>query len=91
MAITLVSLIVMPLLARAKRRVGHQLGSRAVEADATQTMLCVWLSAIVLAGLVLNAALGWWWADPLAGYAIVYVAAREGLEHWKADEVDDCC
>jgi divalent metal cation (Fe/Co/Zn/Cd) transporter len=90
-AITIVSLIVMPLLARAKRRVGKQLGSRAVEADATQTTLCVWLSAIVLTGLVLNAAFGWWWADPLAGFGIVYIAGREGIEHWRLETVEDCC
>ncbi len=90
-AVTIVSLIVMPLLARAKRRVGKQLDSRAVQADATETVLCVYLSAIVLLGLVLNAAFGWWWADPLAGFGIVYVAGREGFEHWRAEEVDDCC
>lgn len=89
--LTIVSLIVMPLLSRAKRRVGQQLDSRAIQADATETLLCVWLSAIVLVGLVLNAAFGWWWADPIAGFGIVYVAGREGLEHWKAEEVDDCC
>ncbi|MGH9269118.1 MAG: cation transporter, partial [Acidimicrobiales bacterium] len=89
--LAIVSLIVMPLLARAKRRVGEQLGSRAVTADATETVLCVWLSAILLAGLGLNALFGWWWADPLAGLGIVYVAGREGLGHWRADELDDCC
>lgn len=90
-AVTAVSLIVMPLLARAKHRVGDGLGSRAVHADATETELCVWLSAIVLIGLVLNAAFGWWWADPVAALGVVYVAAREGLEHWRAEQVDDCC
>jgi divalent metal cation (Fe/Co/Zn/Cd) transporter len=89
--LALVSLIVMPLLAQAKRRVGDQLDSRAVTADAAETTLCVWLSAILLAGLALNASLGLWWADPLAGLGIVYVAGREGLEHWRADQVDDCC
>jgi divalent metal cation (Fe/Co/Zn/Cd) transporter len=89
--LALVSLIVMPLLAGAKRRVGHRLGSRAVTADATETVLCVWLSAVLLAGLGLNALFGWWWADPLAGLGIVYVAAREGIEHLRADELDDCC
>lgn len=89
--LAIVSLIVMPLLARAKRRVGEQLGSRAVTADATETMLCVWLSAILLVGLGLNAIFGWWWADPLAGLGIVYVAGREGIEHWRTDELDDCC
>ena len=63
--LAIVSLVVMPLLARAKRRVGERLGSRAVTADATETVLCVWLSAILLVGLGANAAFGWWWADPL--------------------------
>lgn len=89
--LAIVSLVVMPLLARAKRRVGQQLESRAVTADATETVLCVWLSAILLVGLGANAAFGWWWADPLAALGVVYVAAREGIEHWNADEVDDCC
>lgn len=89
--LAIVSLIVMPLLARAKRRVGEQLDSRAVTADATETTLCVWLSAILLVGLGLNAVFGWWWADPLAGLGIVYVAGREGIEHWRAEELDDCC
>lgn len=86
-----VSLIVMPLLARAKRRVGERLGSRAVIADATETALCVWLSAILLIGLGANALFGWWWADPLAALGIVYIAAREGIEHLNADQLDDCC
>jgi divalent metal cation (Fe/Co/Zn/Cd) transporter len=89
--LAVVSLVVMPLLARAKHRVGERLGSRAVTADATETTLCVWLSAILLAGLALNATFGWWWADPLAGLGIVYVAGREGIEHWRTDELDDCC
>ncbi|MDP8969023.1 MAG: cation transporter [Actinomycetota bacterium] len=86
-----VSLVVMPLLARAKRRVGQQMGSRALEADATETTLCVWLSAILLAGLSLNAVFGWWWADPVAGLGVAYVALREGLENWDADTADRCC
>ena len=91
LVLALVSLVVMPLLAPAKRQVGRQLDSRALQADATETTLCVWLSGILLAGLSLNAAFGWWWADPLAGLGIVYVAGREGLEHWQAEELDDCC
>jgi len=87
-ALTVVSLIVMPVLARAKRTVGRQLASHALQADATETVLCVWLSAIVLVGLLLNAALGWWWADPVAALGIVYVAAREGREAWRGDA---CC
>ncbi|CAN5543037.1 cation transporter [soil metagenome] len=89
--LAVVSLVVMPALARAKRRVGERMGSRAVTADATETTLCVWLSAILLVGLGLNALFGWWWADPIAGLAIVYVAGREGIEHWRADELEDCC
>lgn len=89
--LAIVSLIVMPLLARAKRRVGERMGSRALQADATETSLCVWLSAILLAGLVANAAFAWWWADPVAGLAIVYIAGKEGVEHWTADDVGDCC
>jgi divalent metal cation (Fe/Co/Zn/Cd) transporter len=90
-ALAALSLVVMPLLARAKRRVGEEMGSRAVTADATETVLCVWLAAILLVGLGANAAFGWWWADPLAALGVVYVAAREGLEHWRAEELDDCC
>lgn len=90
-ALTAVSLVVMPLLARAKRRVGVEMGSRAVQADATETVLCVWLSAIVLAGLLLNTLFGWWWADPIAGFGIAYIAAREGVSHWRAPVLDDCC
>jgi len=86
-----VSLVVMPLLARAKRRVGGQLASRAVTADATETTLCVWLSAIVLAGLGLDALFGWWWADPVAGLGIVYAAGREAFEHRRAGTLDHCC
>lgn len=86
-----VSLLVMPLLARAKRRVGVALDSRAVQADATETVLCVWLSGILLIGLSLNALFGWWWADPVAALGIVYVAAREGIQHLRTDALDDCC
>ncbi len=87
-ALTVVSLIVMPLLARAKGNVGRQLGSRALQADATETVLCVWLSAIVLAGLLLNVTFGWSWADPVGALGIVYVAAREGRQAWNDDA---CC
>ncbi len=89
--LAVVSLIVMPLLARAKRRVGEQLGSRAVVADATETTLCVWLSGILLVGLGANLLFGWWWADPLAGLGIVYVAGREGIEHLRSEQLDECC
>ena len=90
-AVTSVSLIVMPILARAKHRVGVAIGSRSVQADATETMLCVWLSAIVLVGLVCNAVFDWWWADPLAALGIVYIAAREGIAYSRAEQLGDCC
>lgn len=89
--LTIVSLVVMPLLARAKRRTGEELGERSVVADSRQTMACVYLSAVVLAGLVLNAALGWWWADPLAALGVVVFLVREGREALEADHLDDCC
>ena len=89
--LTIVSLIVMPVLARAKRRVGRQLGARSVEADSQQTQACVYLSAVVLAGLALNAAFGWWWADPAAALGVVVFLVREGREALQAEHVDDCC
>jgi divalent metal cation (Fe/Co/Zn/Cd) transporter len=82
------SLLVMPLLARAKRRVASRLGSGALEAESRQTEICAWLSAILLAGLVLNAWLGWWWADPVAGLLMVPLVAREGWDAWRGDT---CC
>ena len=80
LVLAVASLIVMPLLARAKRRVAGQIQSVALTADATQTQLCTYLSAILLAGLGLNATLGWWWADPLAALIMVPVIAKEGYE-----------
>ncbi|MGH9013999.1 MAG: cation diffusion facilitator family transporter [Acidimicrobiia bacterium] len=80
------SLLVMPTLALAKRRVGRQLGSPTLIADSTETFLCSWLSAILLVGLVLNATVGWAWADPVAGLAIAWLALREGREAWRGDE-----
>lgn len=74
-----VSLVVMPLLARAKRRVAREISSDAMAADAKQTEFCMFLSAILLAGLSLNAALGWWWADPIAGLVMVPLIAQEGM------------
>lgn len=79
------SLILMPVLVWAKRRVGRELGSATVVADSTQTLLCTYLSAILLAGLLLNATLGWSWADPIAGLIIAGVAVREGIEAWRGD------
>lgn len=82
------SLLVMPFLSVAQRRTGKALGSNAVVADGAQTLLCTYLSAVLLAGLVLNATLGWGWADPLAGLVIAGVAIREGSEAWKGN---GCC
>ena len=79
------SLVIMPFLSWAQRRTGRSLGSNAVVADATQTLLCTYLSAVLLAGLVLNATLGWSWADPIAGLVIAAVAVREGLEAWRGE------
>jgi divalent metal cation (Fe/Co/Zn/Cd) transporter len=88
-ALASASLVVMPFLSWAQRRTGRELGSGAVVADSTQTLLCTYLSAVLLAGLVLNATLGWSWADPLAGLVIAAVALREGLGAWRGEE--DCC
>jgi divalent metal cation (Fe/Co/Zn/Cd) transporter len=81
----------MPTLAFAKRRVGTRLGARSVNADAAQTMACVYLSAVVLLGLALNALLGWWWADPVAALVVVALLVHEGREALEAEHVDDCC
>ncbi|MBG0832009.1 cation transporter [Planomonospora sp. ID67723] len=89
-ALAAVSVVVMPLLMRAKRRTGRELGSATVVADSTQTLLCAYLSAVLLAGLVLNAAFGWSWADPIAALVIAAVAIREGLQAWKGEQCDDC-
>jgi divalent metal cation (Fe/Co/Zn/Cd) transporter len=79
-AVAALSLIVMPVLAHLKRRVATQLDSGALEAETRQTAVCAVLSAILLAGLGLNASFGWWWADPLAGLAMVPLIAKEGIE-----------
>jgi len=84
-----VSLVVMPLLARAKRRVARGLGSTAMRADSRQTDFCTYLSAILLGGLLLNAILGWWWADPVAGLVMVPIIAREGIEGLRRSRL--CC
>lgn len=78
--IAALSLAAMPLLARAKRRVAAQINSRAMHADSRQTDLCTYLSAILLGGLGLNAALGWWWADPVAGLIMVPIIVSEGVQ-----------
>jgi len=84
-AIAALSLIVMPWLAFRKRRVAATLGSRALHSDSRQTSLCAYLSAILLVGLALNALLGWWWADPVAGLAMVPIIASEGVEALRGD------
>ena len=83
-----VSLLVMPALSWAQHRAGRQLSSASVVANGTQTLLCTYLSAVLLAGLGLNATLGWWWADPIAGFVIAAVALKEGREAWRGD---NCC
>jgi divalent metal cation (Fe/Co/Zn/Cd) transporter len=85
------SLLVMPWLARAKRRLGPTLGSTAVVADANQTNLCALVSGVVLVGLGANALMGWWWADPTAGLVIAGLAAVEAVRTWRADALGDTC
>ena len=87
-ALAATSLVVMPVLSRAQRRTGKALHSNAVVADSTQTLLCTYLSAVLLGGLVLNATLGWGWADPVAGLLIAAVAAKEGRDAWRGK---GCC
>lgn len=79
------SLLVMPLLSWAQRRTGRELASGSVVADSKQTLLCTYLSAVVLLGLLANSFLGWWWADPVAGLVIAGVAAKEGYDAWKGE------
>lgn len=94
-----VSLAIMPALSWAERRAGQELGSASAVADSKQTLICSWLSAVLLVGLVLNSWLGWSWADPVAGLVIAGFAVREGLEAWRGDacatpvlrDEDDCC
>src|SRR4029079_1678737 len=79
------SLVVMPVLSIAQRRAGRELGSRSAVADSKQTLLCTYLSAILLAGLVLNSLWGWSWADPVAALGIAAIAVREGVNAWRGD------
>ena len=80
----------MPLLARAKRNVGNKLNSSATVSEASQNMICAYLSIALLVGLLANALLSWWWADPIAALAIGAVAAKEGIESWRG-ETCECC
>jgi divalent metal cation (Fe/Co/Zn/Cd) transporter len=91
MVLTALALVVMPQLARAKRRLAPVLGSRAQAQEARQTQLCAVLSAVVLGGLALNALLGWWWADPAAALVVAGIAAVEGFRSWRATSLEDTC
>jgi divalent metal cation (Fe/Co/Zn/Cd) transporter len=90
LVILLLSVLVMPVLARSKRRVARALQSRALEADAAQTSLCAYLSVIALAGVGLNAAFGWWWADPAAALAMVPIIGKEGMEGLRGETECEC-
>jgi divalent metal cation (Fe/Co/Zn/Cd) transporter len=87
-ALAAASLVIMPMLSLAQRRAGRELGSASAVADSTQTLLCAYLSAVLLGGLVLNGVLGWSWADPVAALGIAALAVREGLNAWRGDA---CC
>ncbi|UVJ40382.1 cation diffusion facilitator family transporter [Arthrobacter sp. CJ23] len=86
--IAVLSLAIMPVLSWLQRRAGRELGSRTAVADSKQTLLCTYLSAVLLAGLLLNSALGWWWADAGAALVIAVIAVREGVNAWRGDV---CC
>ncbi|KQM82379.1 cation diffusion facilitator family transporter [Agromyces sp. Leaf222] len=85
LVITALSVLVMPFLSLAERRAGRELGSATAVADSKQTLICTYLSAAVLVGLVLNSMFGWWWADAIAGLVIAGFAVREGIEAWRGD------
>lgn len=84
-AITALSVVIMPFLSLAERRAGRELGSATAVADSKQTLICTYLSAAVLTGLVLNSLFGWWWVDAIAGLVIAAFAVREGAEAWRGD------
>jgi divalent metal cation (Fe/Co/Zn/Cd) transporter len=86
--IAALSLAIMPVLSWLQRRAGRELGSKTAVADSKQTLLCTYLSAVLLAGLLLNATVGWWWADAAAALVIAAIAVREGIEAWRGDV---CC
>jgi len=83
-----ISVVIMPVLSWAQRRAGRELGSASAVADSRQTLLCTYLSAAVLLGLLLNAAFGWWWADPAAALVLAVLAVREGRNAWRGEV---CC
>lgn len=86
--LAVLSLLVMPVLSLAQRRAGREFGSASAVADSKQTLLCTYLSAVLLVGLVANASLGWWWADPAAALVIAGAAVKEGWQAWRGDA---CC
>jgi divalent metal cation (Fe/Co/Zn/Cd) transporter len=86
--LTALSLVLMPGLGIAKKRLGNRLGSGATAGEGTQNLLCAYLAGAVLLGLAANALFGWWWLDPLMGLAVAAVAVREGVEAWRGE---DCC
>lgn len=88
LVLSAVSLVVMPALSYAQRRTGRELGSRSAVADSRQTLLCTYLSAVVLVGLALNSLLGWGWADPVAALVVAGIAVKEGREAWRGE---GCC
>jgi divalent metal cation (Fe/Co/Zn/Cd) transporter len=90
-ALAAVTAPTMPLLARAKRKVGRQLGSNATTSEAEQNMICAYLSVALLVGLGANAVLGWWWADPAAALVIAGIALREGFDSWKGEACCEAC
>ena len=90
LAITGLSLVVMPTIAWAKRRVAAGLGSVALKADVAETQLCTYLSAIVLVGLAANNLFGWWWMDPVAGLMVAALAIKEGWNAWRGGERCAC-
>ncbi len=89
--LTAISLAIMPLLGRAKLKTAQEAGSRALRADGYESISCAWLSLAVLTGLILNATLGWWWADPLAALALVPLILREGVEALRGDQCGCDC
>jgi divalent metal cation (Fe/Co/Zn/Cd) transporter len=90
-ALAAASVVIMPVLAGLKKRLGPVLGSQAVVSESRQTQLCAWMSAAVLLGLLANAMLGWWWADPVAALVLAGFAGIEAVRTWRADSLEDTC
>jgi len=83
--VALLSILIMPTVSFIQRKTGEELGSHSAIADSKQTLLCTYMSGVLLVGLIANSALGWWWADPIAALIIAALAVREGIEAWKGD------